>query len=371
MRVLAAAVAAICAFSVTDLGAQGALRGLLETYRQGRHDEAIAKAVALPDLGPLRLQFVQQTPGWIAADPADAERRRAVVAAFLVELAAARLESDWGRLSDLIEWTCAQVLRPSGPPTAFERSWHMATTALAGRARVRVWLLGPYARLPHQKPLKRVPQKDDPPSPLHLMHAIERFPDDPEFQLARVIAWTWGRDSEPMRNMRQEWRDNANRWGPSRPPQLEAITAFEPLIAMPSIAAEAHIRTGLIHVTVGDQAAALKSFEAAQPIARTTQLKYLAHFLAGRSLEALQRQDEAIAQYRRALDIVPGAESATLALASLQFLRGDAETAIARINNTFAVSATTTDPGRLVGYGFYLHWPEIKAAMRAELRGRD
>ena len=103
-----------------------------------------------PTWARLRLQFVQQTPAWIAADPADAERRRAAAAAFLVELAAARLESDWGRLSDLIEWTCAQILRAPtrGSPTPFERSWHMATTALAGRARARLWLLGPYARLP-------------------------------------------------------------------------------------------------------------------------------------------------------------------------------------------------------------------------------
>src|SRR5688572_16084602 len=250
MRFIAAAVAVICAVSVLDLGAQGNLIGLLETYRQGRHDEAIQKAAAVPELGPLRLQFVQQTPVWIAADPADAEGRRAAAAAFIVELAAVRLESDWGRLSDLIEWTCAQVLRASGPPTPFERSWHMATTALAGRARVRLWLLGPYARLPHQKPLKRALQKDDPPSPLHLMHAIERFPDDPEFQLARVVAWTWGRDAEPMRNLRQEWRNNLDRWAPARPPQLEAIAAYQPLLAVPAVAAEAHIRTGMIYVTV-------------------------------------------------------------------------------------------------------------------------
>ena len=379
MRFIAATLTAICAIAVLDLRAQGNLIGLLETYRQGQHDEAIQKAAAVPDLGPLRLQFVQQTPVWIAADPADAERRRAAAAAFIVELAAVRLESDWGRLSDLIEWTCAQILRAgvpnartgrvaveaSRPPTPFERSWHMATTALAGRARTRLWLLGPYARLPHQKPLKRAPQKDDPPSPQHLMHAIERFPDDPEFQLARVIAWTWGRDSEPMRNRATDWRDNPSLQ--SRPSQFEAVTAFQPLLEIPSVAAEAHIRTGLIYVTVGDHAAALKSFEASQRIAGTPQLKYLSHFLAGRSLEVLQRQDEAIVHYQRALDIVPNAESATVALASLQFLRGEAEPAIALINKAFATSATTTDPGRLVGYGSYLHWPEIKAAMRAEL----
>ena len=368
MRFLAAAVSAICAVSVLDLRAQGNLIGLLETYRQGRHDEAIQKAVAVPDLGPLRLQFVQQTPGWIAGDAANAGQRRAAVAGFLVELTAARLESDWGRLSDLIEWTCAQILRPSGPPTPFERSWHMATTALAGRARTRLWLLGPYARLPHQKPVKRAPQKDDPPSPLHLMHAIERFPDDPEFQLARVIAWTWGRDSEPMRNIRADWQRNVDRWAPSRAPQLEAVTAFEPLTRMPEVAAEAWIRTGLIYATVSDHAAAVRTFETARPLARTPQLKYLAHFLAGRSLEGLQRQDEAIAQYQRALDIVPNAESATIALASLQFLRNESEPSIALINKAFEKPVAVTDPGRLAGYGAYLHWPEIKAAMRAELK---
>ena len=368
---LVACLAGLVACATLTAGAQGnaSLASLLESYYNGDYDGAVTRAASISDLGPLRLRFVQDTPSWIAADPANADRRRAAVAGFLVELAGARLEADWGRLSDLIEWTCTQLLRASGPPTAFERSWHMATTALAGRARVRVWLLGPYARLPHQKPLKRVPQKDDPPSPLHLMHAIERFPDDPDFQLARVVAWTWGRDSEPMRNMRQTWVDTMNRLESSRPAQLEAITAYQPLIAIPAVAAEANIRTGLIYITVSDHAAALKSFEAAQPIAKTTQLKYLSHFLAGRSLEVLQRPDEALAQYRRALELVPNAESAAIALASLQFLRNEAEPSIALINNTFANPAIRPDPGRLVGYGFYVHWPEIKAAMRAELKG--
>jgi tetratricopeptide (TPR) repeat protein len=199
------------------------------------------------------------------------------------------------------------------------------------------------------------------------MHAIERFPDTAEFQLARVVAWTWGRDAEPIRNMRREWRDNADRWASPRPPQLEALTAFAPFLAVPALAAEAHIRSGLIHVTVGNHAAALQSFEAAQPIAQTTALKYLSHFLAARSLEMLQRQDDAIASYQRALDVVPKAESAAIALASLQFHRSEAEPSIALINSTFEKPSSTTDPGRLVGYGSFVHWPEIRAAMRAEL----
>ncbi len=112
------------------------LTALLDTYYQGRYDEAVAKAAALPELGPLRLQFVQGTPAWINADPANAEKRRAAVAGFVVELAGARLETDWGRLSDLIEWTCAQLLRD-------ERSAHVIRAVVAhghhraGRTRAR------------------------------------------------------------------------------------------------------------------------------------------------------------------------------------------------------------------------------------------
>jgi tetratricopeptide (TPR) repeat protein len=338
---------------------------MVDTYYQGRHDEAIARAAALPDLGPLRVRIVQDLPVWIAADPATADRRRAAVAGFIVELAAARQEADWGRLSDLVEWACAQVLRAGGPPTPFERSWHMATTALAGRARVRVWLLGPFARLPHQKP--RTPQEDDPPSPRHLMHALERFPDDPRFQLARVMAWLWGRDSEPMRNMRAAWRDNLRRGAPSRAPQLEALVAFEPLTAIPAVAAEAWIRMGLIHVTVGDHAAALAAFAHAQPVASAPALAYLSHFLAGRALEALERPADAIPAYRKALAIVPDAESASIALASLLFLRNEREASVALVDRAFGAPGAPTDPGRLTGYGFFLQWPAIKAAMRAEL----
>lgn len=338
------------------------LIGLIDSYGQGRHDEAIARAAALPDLGPLRLRFVQDLPGWIAADPANAAKRRAAAAGFIVELTAARLESDWGRLSDLLEWTCAQILRPSGAPTPFERSWHLATTALAGRARARLWLLGPFARLTHQQP--RQPLPDDPPSPMHLTHALERFPDDPEFALARVIAWTWGRDSEPIRNLRRGGEDVSRLL---RAPQGEAITAYEQLLAITGVAAEAQIRMGLVHTSMANHAAALRAFEAAQPVASDRELKYLSHFLAGRSLEALQRPDEAVTQYQSALAVEPSAESAAIALAAVQFSHHERDAAVTLIDKTFAAPRPSTDPGRLTGYGFYLRWPAIKAAMREEL----
>jgi tetratricopeptide (TPR) repeat protein len=364
-RILSA-LATVCAFAPVAYG-QGArldVIGLIDTYYQGRHDEAIAKAAAITDLGPLRLRFVQDTPGWVIADPAHSEARRAAVAGFLIELTAARLESDWGRFSDLIEWTCVQ-LRTNQAPTEFERAWHAASHALAGRGRGRVWMIGEYATLPHQKQTERPPIDPQRPPARHLMHAIERFPDDPHFQLSRIVAWTWGRDSEPMRNLRA--RDDDRPVRIRRAPQLEAVVALEPLTAVKEVAAESFVRIGTVQFTANDFSAALRAFETAQTVATEPAMKYIAFLSAGRALEALLRPDDAIRQYQHALEVVPDAESATVALASLQFMRDDREAAVPMIERVFNRPPAATDPGRLIGYGSYLRWPELKAAMRKAL----
>src|SRR5215213_6295431 len=128
-RILAAVVA--LAFVLGEgTRAQGiGVVGMLDTYADGRYDQAVSSAAALPDLSPFRLRFVQDTPRWVNADPARIQARSAVAAAFLLELTAARLETDWGRLADLIEYTCVQ-LRTTGTPSPFERTWHAASHAL-------------------------------------------------------------------------------------------------------------------------------------------------------------------------------------------------------------------------------------------------
>ena len=97
-------------------------------------------------------------------------------------------------------------------------------------------------------------------------------------------------------------------------------------------------------------------------------MKYLAYFNAGRALEGLQRIDDAMRAYQRALEIIPDAESATVALTSLQFMRDDRDAAVSAIDRVFNRKPVAADPGRLIGYGSYLRWDALKTAMRAALK---
>jgi tetratricopeptide (TPR) repeat protein len=343
------------------------IAAIITAYAEGRHDEAVGQAASIDDFGRLRLWFVREAPAWVASEPALAPQRRAAAAALLLELAHARLETDWGRLSDLVEFTCVG-LRAAGPASPFELAWHRASIALAGRARMRLWLLGEYAQLPHQPPRRRPPSKEPDPYPRHLVHALERFPDDSHLRLAQIVAWTWGRDAEPVRNQSLEESPLVRTWPRTRtPPQAEAIIALQALVDDPQVGAEALVRIGHAHLTMDDHAAALAALERAQRRDADTAIRYLSFFSAGRVLEALGRTEDAMAQYAKALDIVPNAESATVAIGSLQFVRDDREAAIARLNQVFDRAAAGPDPGRLVGYGSFIHWPELLQAMRAAI----
>ena len=211
-RTACAAVALLVVFA-PGVRAQSSgldLVGMLDTYYQGRYDEAVAKAAALPDLGSVPPAFRAGFAG-VGQRGSGAHRspqRRA--AAFLLEVTAARLESDWGRLSDLIEWTCVQLRTTARRPSSSGRGMPPRTRWPDARERVSGCLALRAAAASEAgdaiAPMKRERAAA---APTHLMHALERFPDDPQFQLSRVVAWTWGRDSEPIRNVRR--RDDDDR----------------------------------------------------------------------------------------------------------------------------------------------------------------
>jgi len=51
-------------------------------------------------------------------------------------------------------------------------------------------------------------------------------------------------------------------------------------------------------------------------------------------------------------------------------VRDDRDAAVSRLDAIFNRPAAAADPGRLVGYGGFLHWPALRDAMRAALPGR-
>jgi tetratricopeptide (TPR) repeat protein len=336
-----------------------AVAAVLDRYAAGRFDEAVAGAAALEDLRPFRARFFTEAPGWIGKDPATAPRREAVAAAFGLELTYARLESEWGMLRELVEWSCGR-LRAAGTPTPFERAWHLAALSLAGRARDRVWLLGQSQWLPDEPPRRQI---DPALSPLHMTHAAERMPGDPRVRLEWLTAFLWSRDRGGF-SFRGLPAGVVSTMTKRHQAALDALRA---LGDEPATAADARLQLARMRLVEEDAGGALEAARHALSASPNAPRRYVAHVIAGRALEALGRPQAAADEYARALEAVPGAESASIALASLRFLDGERADARQLIERSFARTPQMDDPWRLVSYGSFAHWPQLAAAMRAEV----
>ena len=174
-------------------------------------------------------------------------------------------------------------------------------------------------------------------------------------------------------------RDDDDDRAPPADPRAAARSARDARAADvgAEVAAEAWIRIGLVHFTVGDFAAALRAFESAQPIATEPPMKYLAHFNAGRALERLQRVR------RRDARVSAGARDRARCRVRDHRARPACSSCatIARRPCRRSIACSTASPARpipaaLIGYGSFVRWPTLKsahaggAAMRGR-RGRD
>jgi hypothetical protein len=317
----------------------------------------VRTAASIPDLDRFRERFPVEARTWVAAGD-DPVRRRRAAAAFVLELTRVRLESDWGSLRDLVEWTCAE-LRAAGAPDDFERAWHEASLALAGRARDRVWLLGDVPYLPGQKAPR---PRRDPISPAHLLHAFERLPDSPHIRLEWITAWTWGRDRQPTRNV---GLDGEAALFARRDRQQTALAALQILHDDPAVGAEATLRIAYVQFLLGHFADARKT-AATVATGRTPDVHYLAEVIAAQASEALSQPDAARAAYERAVQAFPAGESASLALAVYRLTGDDRGDAAALAENSLVRTREGDDPWRLFLYGSFRHWPQRLRTLRAE-----
>jgi tetratricopeptide (TPR) repeat protein len=162
--------------------------------------------------------------------------------------------------------------------------------------------------------------------------ALQDFPDELQLRLARAVL--------AEQQLTETFADGRR---PSGRELRDAETRFKIAMALPATKPEAALRWARVNALLGqhDQAMAFAAEAMTSPDPR---LQYLAHLFSGWSMAALGKADAADAEYGRALAIVPGAQSATLARAAVAFHRRDATRAAELVSALTSMPKTVDDP---------------------------
>ena len=331
---------------------------LLDRYERGNHEAVVAELAAVSDIAGFAREVQRRVEGWTRpaqASPATIERRRVVAAVFVLEMAAAHLDTDWGSVRYTVEWACELIRK--GRATPLERVWHLAVVALAGGARDEQFLA--YFP-PFSSPDPFVRNRFS--SFVHADHAARRFPDEIRFRFAEAFASGLPGLDEPKRDTPLRLGNHEKDAGQT------AIRSLRRFLADPVVGPEAHLRIGHLYYCLGNSRDATRHYQAALRAARDPFVMYLAHFFTGRMSEASGRQDEAADAYRRALAAMPHVQSATMALAAQLFLDEKPGEAYQLLNASLTEKPRTPDPWRLFGYGDYRFWPDLIGQLRERIR---
>jgi tetratricopeptide (TPR) repeat protein len=285
--------------------------------------------------------------------------------------------SDWQYAQRLIAWGCTEMSSSQMPEPA-ERLWHLAAVAVAQAGEDSTLLLG--RRRPAGQPVST--SRNSLENELrqgHVHHALSRFPGEPRFALAAAVAaeslsWEiggFGRDYngrgglmvgeidsaylDRLRSGDLASPDGSNqpvpgakqlgKWHLARVGDVMAVRdRYVALTSQPLVAAEAHLRLALVLFRLVERDKALQHLTLALELAQEPEVVYLAHLLRGAIQERQGLDDEAIAAYRAALDVVPRAQSATSLLVSRLFAAGRRAEAAALADEFFATEEAAPDP---------------------------
>jgi tetratricopeptide (TPR) repeat protein len=358
---MATVVAALLVSPVVAVDARGAsdtAADWLARYSSGDQAAVIAEIAATTDFAPIAAVLPREARRWAASA---SSARRLAAAALLLEVARAGMETSWTDVRGLVEAGC-ELLREDDVPSPGEHVWQRAALALIEGASDTTFL--------RASPLSAAPSYD------HLRHLTSRFPDDDRVALAAVVAPRRGRaDAEFPRDV--VWRPIGalEADGPAsrvdliiRRDKRAMIAELEPLATRPDVAAEANLRIGYLLFQLHDDAEAMARFD--RTIASTDDpfLLYVAELLAGRTDLRRGRAAPGERRLRRALAIVPHAESASEALAAQLFVTGRADEAYALADAALPGPDTPPDPWRLFGYGDFRLLPALMGDVRKAVR---
>ena len=242
-----------------------------------------------------------------AGTPAAREEQRRLITAFALELAAVGSKRHAAAAARLVEWACPYI-RAHAPKNDFDRAWQLAALAVLEGGIDAAGL--------HD----------------HIDHVRAVFPDEPRLALARGIAEE--QVSAPSEVLTRSVsgadlaraRDMASRASGERLRAAErAVDRFREAARDETLRAEANLRLGHVKLEMGRYDEALAAFAGIERLTDDRAIVYLAHLFRGIALESRARPTEARLSYRQALAQSPGAHSATLRLAALEFRHGRAD----------------------------------------------
>lgn len=286
---------------------------LIASYADWVNGRRTDVAMIALDLDTARRDLGRFDPSALPVDPqatpAQArESRRRLLAAFALELAAVGSKKHAAAAARLVEWACPYV-RSHTPVNDFDRAWQLAALAVLEG--------GVDSQVLHD----------------HLDHIQAMLPDEPRVLLARGIAEEqFGAPAEVLtrtetaaglaRAREALAREEGERFRASE----RAIACFEEAAAKDaSLRAEATLRKGHVLLRMNRYDAALAAWVNVETMTEDRALIFLVHLFRGLAFEGRARIDEARHSYLTALNVSPGAHSATLRLAALAFQHGHGE----------------------------------------------
>ncbi len=295
------------------------IQTLADAYDRGSYDAVEKMLTQSKDLANVIRAFRSTDSPW----PNDPQR----TAVFALEMALAGLRSDNAYARDeggrLLGEYHARVRQPAGADE-FECWWFFTeASALEG-------LFMPESAL------------------LFIPRALQRCPANPRLHLAYAFV------SE------QQWL----RGGMTPEQRLDVVARYEAAIKFPETAVEARIRAARLLVALGNADRALELLDDSTRQTPDKELQYYALLVRGQALRGRGRSDDAIASYRAALEVWPGAQSARVALMTLLVSLGRHDEAASLADAAQTAGDDAFDPWWTYWLGDFRGYPATLAKLR-------
>jgi hypothetical protein len=336
---------------------QSDVASLFELYRAGSYD-AVQQGFLRVTQWP---QFVKAAKGQVNKWPP------ALAAAFLLEASAERLTAhtstpleSW---NELLEMGC-QLLTRSAISGAFVLQWDLASISMEEGFGTELpdhpWITDDAAKAGRTSS--------------HVQHAIDRFPGDARFDLAKVRrterALYWHLYVNGVRAASREPVSEMERLiaTSGRKQMIQLADEFYRFRIDPLVRVDGTLRAAFWKTVSGNQDEAIRLAVEVDTYSEASDWdRYLARLFRGRALSDLNRHAEAIQAYEEALKAWPG-DAARMALSASLFLQNKRDQAALLMTSLLGSPPPTRDPWGWHPFGDYRYWPERLQGLRDMLR---